>query len=62
MLVLCPTHHVEFDYKIIGICVDGKTEIDRNERCVGELTMHEPHKIALKNIKFHLLAMCDYEF
>ena len=57
MIVLCPTHHVEFDYKIIGIHDDKKTIIDKNREDVGKITMRKNHKLAEKNIKFHLSGM-----
>ena len=58
MLVLCPTHHVEFDYKIIGIDDnDEKTIIDRNRNKIGEITMAKEHKLNKKNIIFHLIGM-----
>ena len=56
MLVLCPTHHVEFDYKIVGINSDGKTVFSKNST-LGKLTMNKQHHIAMKNIKFHLERM-----
>ena len=62
MLVLCPTHHVEFDYKIIGIDADRKTIIDRGEKRIRKLTMYKEHKIAMKNIKFHMAGMNKNEF
>ena len=62
MLVLCPTHHVEFDYKIIGIDTDKKTIIDWTRKHIGKLLMHKTHKIALKNIQFHLAGMNKNEF
>lgn len=62
MLVLCPTHHVEFDYKTIGIDMDRKTIIDGQGKQIGKLTMNEDHKIAMKNIKFHLAEMGKNEF
>ena len=57
MLVLCPTHHVEFDYKIIGIEEDKKTIIDRNRNKIGSIKMTKDHVLDDKNIKFHLEGM-----
>ena len=57
MLVLCPTHHVEFDYKIIGINGDKKTIIDKNGNKIGILTIDNEHKLNDKNIQFHLTGM-----
>lgn len=57
MLVLCPTHHVEFDYKIIGINYDKKTIVDKNGKFRGKLTMSKEHKLDMKNIRFHMMEM-----
>lgn len=62
MLVLCPTHHVEFDYRIIGIDKDRRTIVDRMGKPVGNLTMSRNHKLAMKNIKFHMSKMSENEF
>ena len=61
-LVLCPTHHVEFDYKTIGIGTDRKTIINSNGKQIGVLTMQKDHKIAMKHIRFHLAEMSKNEF
>lgn len=57
MLVLCPTHHAEFDYKVIGIDLDGITIIDKNGKSVGKLIIMKDHKIHEKNILFHLQGL-----
>ena len=57
MLVLCPTHHVEFDYKVIGIDSDKKTIVDKNGNKVGDLTMASGHTLNDRNIRFHLMRM-----
>lgn len=54
MIVLCPTHHAEFDYKVIGIHEDGHSIIDKDGKIIGKLTLASDHKIHEKNIKFHL--------
>lgn len=54
MIVLCPTHHAEFDYKVIGIHEDGNSIIDKDGKIIGKLTLTSDHKIHEKNIKFHL--------
>ena len=59
MLVLCPTHHVEFDYKVIGIDSDKKTIINKNGDKIGILTMANEHKLNNENILFHLMGMHD---
>ena len=57
MIVLCPTHHVEFDYKIIGIHDDKETIIDKNGGIIGTISMKKNHKLSEKNIRFHLAGM-----
>ena len=61
MLVLCPTHHVEFDYKAIGIAADGKTVVRSDGKPVGRLTLRRGHRIAMKNIDFHTEGMANGE-
>ena len=29
MLVLCPTHHVEFNHAVLGVSMDGRSVVDR---------------------------------
>lgn len=62
MLVLCPTHHVEFDYKVIGIDKDRITIVDNTGKSVGKLTISKDHRLAIKNIKFHMAEMNRDEF
>lgn len=62
MLVLCPTHHVEFDYRIIGINKDKRTIVDRTGKSIGNLTMSKVHRLAMKNINFHMYKMNENEF
>ena len=50
MLVLCPTHHAEFDYNVIRISRDGKNIVDKNEYIIKELTYIDGHTTAQKNI------------
>jgi len=57
MLVLCPNHHVEFDYKLIGLDKDGHKLVSSTGERAGEITLSKDHRIAPKNIKFHLDAM-----
>lgn len=56
MLVLCPTHHVEFDYAIIGVSGDGRNVVDRNGG-MKALTMLEGHTLDPKNIESHRKRM-----
>jgi len=57
MLVLCPTHHAEFDYKVIGIDLDGITIIDKDGTSIGKLFIMQDHKLHQKNILFHLQGL-----
>ncbi|MEX0656972.1 MAG: HNH endonuclease [Nitrosopumilaceae archaeon] len=57
MLVLCPTHHAEFDYKVIGIDEDGQTVINKDGNIIEKLKLIKDHKIHEKNIKFHLSGL-----
>ena len=56
MLVLCPTHHVEFDCAVLGVSADGRRAVDKNgkERALAVLS---GHSLAPKNIEFHLSRM-----
>jgi HNH endonuclease len=54
MIVLCPTHHAEFDFRVIYIGEDGQTIINRNGQVIGKLTLMESHKLNNKNILFQL--------
>lgn len=56
MLVLCPTHHVEFDYAVLGVSMDGRGVVDRGGN-VRPLTALEGHSIGPENIAFHLKGM-----
>lgn len=59
MLVLCPTHHAEFDLMVIGVNRDGRTLVGKNGEDVGRLTMSKGHLLDTKNIKFHLEGMAE---
>ena len=52
MIVLCPNHHAEFDFKVKFIDHDGKTIIDRKGKETGEtIKFHKNHKLNAKNIE-----------
>lgn len=52
MIVLCPNHHAEFDFKIKLIDYDGKTIIDRKGKKMGEtIKFRNGHEIDIKNIE-----------
>ena len=57
MLNLCARHHVEFDCLAIGILEDHRTVVDRHGNRVGTITFGIGHKLAHKNILFHLRRM-----
>lgn len=57
MLVLCPTHHAELDYGVIGIDENCTDIINKNGKKIGALIMKKSHKIDRKNVLFHLKRM-----
>ncbi|MDA7989656.1 MAG: HNH endonuclease [Gammaproteobacteria bacterium] len=57
MIVVCPTHHKELDYKVIGIGNDGRSVVDAAGDKIGRITVRAPHRIAKKNITYHLREM-----
>lgn len=54
MIVLCPTHHAEFDYGAICINENQTCVLDINSDKTKKITIKPKHKIALKNIKYNL--------
>lgn len=57
MLVLCPTHHVEFDYAVLGISDDGISVVNRDDKIVRKMGIPLKHSLDQKNIKHHLERM-----
>ena len=57
MIVVCPTHHKELDYKVIGIGNDGRSVVDAVGDKIGRITVKMPHRISKKNITYHLREM-----
>jgi hypothetical protein len=52
MIVLCPNHHAEFDYRVKLIDRDGKTIINRKGKETGEtIKFRTGHQIDIKNIE-----------
>lgn len=54
MLVLCPNHHAEFDYRIVQF--DSKNNdqiIDLKDVNLGKISFKKGHKLDEKNILFH---------
>lgn len=54
MIVLCPTHHAEFDYGVICIDKNLTWVINKNFKKVGVLTVARDHVINIDNIKHNL--------
>ena len=54
MLVLCPNHHTEFDYRIIQFDSKNHNKItDLRGEQIGTISFKKGHLIAKKNISFH---------
>ena len=52
MIVLCPNHHAEFDFKVKLIDYDGVTIINEKGKETGEtIKFHKGHKLDIKNIE-----------
>jgi hypothetical protein len=55
MIVVCPNHHTQFDYKIIAIDRDGTSIIDKTgKKTIEEITFHKSHNLDKKNIESQL--------
>lgn len=55
MIVLCPNHHAEFDFRVKFIHRDGITIIDKNGKEIGEtIKFRKNHKLDMKNIESQL--------
>ena len=58
MLVLCPNHHVEFDYGVIGIDPsDALSVINTSKNIIGKLTFKEGHRLKIEYVQFQLGRM-----
>lgn len=57
MVVLCPTHHAEFDYGVICIDISGTGILDKFSRKIATLFVKENHIISPKNIKHNMSRM-----
>lgn len=57
MIVVCPNHHSEFDYKVIAIDVDVQSIIDKNGKKIDKITFLEGHKLSNINIQSQLKAV-----
>ena len=56
MLVLCPTHHVEFDYAVLGVSGDGRGVVDKAGGA-RHLNLLEGHSLGSENVMFQLDRM-----
>lgn len=56
MLVLCPTHHVEFDCAVLGVSNDGRSVVDR-DGSKRALTLSREHSLDAESIRLHLERM-----
>jgi len=54
MIVLCPTHHAEFDYGVICLNENLTCVFDINSNKTKKVTIKPEHKILLKNIRYNL--------
>ena len=52
MIVLCPNHHAEFDFKVKFIDYDGKTIINQKGKKTGEtINFHKGHQLDIRNVR-----------
>jgi hypothetical protein len=54
MIVLCPNHHVEFDYGAVAIDPDTLEVIQANGHRAGKLTLRKGHSLEKRYLKYHL--------
>lgn len=57
MIVLCPTHHAEFDYGVICIDESGTGILNQSSQKIANLFVKESHTISSKNIKHNMSRM-----
>lgn len=61
MVVLCPNHHAEFDYGVIGFDSENNEKIvDTNGKLVGKISFHSGHSLKQENIIYHVKRMMMY--
>ncbi|MBI5789699.1 MAG: HNH endonuclease [Candidatus Schekmanbacteria bacterium] len=53
IIVLCPNHHVEFDYGVVAINSKTLTVISNNEFSGKKISFHSKHKIDKENLEYH---------
>jgi hypothetical protein len=57
MLVLCPNHHVQFDYRVLGVDKDAKTVLNWEEestRRMGQLRFIQNHRLDKASVRRQL--------
>ena len=52
MIVVCPNHHIAFQYCAIRISLDGKNIVDRNNKIMGNLHLKKSHHLSSENINY----------
>ena len=52
MMVVCPNHHIAFQYCAIRISLDGKNIVDRNNKIMGKLYLKKSHTLSSENINY----------
>jgi len=57
MVVLCPTHHAEFDYGVICIDISGTGILNKFSKKIANLFVKENHTILSKNIRHNMDRM-----
>lgn len=53
MIIVCPNHHVEFDYGAIAIDPDTFDIIDLNGHQIGTLTLANGHNLQRRYVEYH---------
>ena len=52
MMVVCPNHHIAFQYCAIRISLDGKNIVDRNNKIMGKLYLKKSNHLSSENINY----------
>ncbi len=62
MIVLCPNHHTQFDYAIIGFDkYDSEQIVNKHGVIIGKITFKKNHILKQGNIKHHMEKMEKYD-
>ncbi len=54
MIVVCPNHHAQFDYKMIAISLDESSIVDKKGTKIGEIHFKQNHKLSKQNLASQL--------